>query len=54
MHNEQLFPKIKRILRKYLNGYYEIKDYDNYIVPAELGDDAGIIGGICLAANNNS
>jgi fructokinase len=54
MHNEQLFPKIKRILKKYLNGYYEIKDYDNYIVPAELGDDAGIIGGICLAANNNS
>ena len=58
MHQEQLFPMIRRYVAEMLNGYIqteELKDMEHYIVPASLGDDQGIMGAIELgrrALNN--
>lgn len=52
MHQEQLFTLIREKVAQYLNHYYdtkEILDIDNYIVPASLHDDQGIMGAIRLA-----
>lgn len=52
MHQEQLFPLIRKEVEKLMNGYLttkEMKDLDNYIVPASLNDDQGIMGCIQLA-----
>jgi fructokinase len=52
MHQEQLFPLIRKKVLEQLNGYIvtkELKDIDNYIVPASLNDDQGIMGSIKLA-----
>jgi len=51
MHQTQLFPIIRKYVSEMLNGYIdtkEIKDIDNYIVPAGLNDDQGIIGCLIL------
>ncbi|NLP34740.1 MAG: ROK family protein [Clostridiales bacterium] len=52
MHQEQLFPLIRQQVLKLMNGYInteQMKDIDNYIVPASLNDDQGIMGCIQLA-----
>lgn len=52
MHQLQLFPLIRKKTLELLNGYIvtdELKDIDNYIVPASLNDDQGIMGAIQLA-----
>ena len=52
MHQEQLFPLIRSQVVKLLNGYVktaQIADIDNYIVPASLNDNQGIMGCIQLA-----
>lgn len=52
MHQEQLFPLIRKEVKRLLNGYLntkEIRDMDHYIVPASLNDDQGIMGCIQLA-----
>jgi fructokinase len=52
MHQEQLFPLIRKKVLEQLNGYVltkELADIDNYIVPASLNDDQGIMGSIKLA-----
>jgi fructokinase len=52
MHQTQLFPLIRGEVERLLNGYIntkEIKDIDNYIIPASLKDDQGIMGCIQLA-----
>ncbi len=52
MHQKQLFPKIREHFAKYLGGYLvteELADLEHYIVPAELGDDQGILGCEVLA-----
>lgn len=49
MHQEQLFPLIRKKVLKNLNGYIETKelaDIDNYIVPASLNDNQGIMGAV--------
>ncbi len=49
MHQEQLFPLIRGYVKEILNGYIktkELADLDNYIVPASLQDNQGIMG--CL------
>lgn len=51
MHQEQLFPLIRKKTAELLNGYIntpELNDMDNYIVPASLHDDQGIMGCIKL------
>ena len=52
MHQAQLFPLIRNQVSQLLNGYIQtqqIKDIDNYIVPAALAGDQGVMGCIQLA-----
>lgn len=52
MHQEQLFPLIRKQVKELLNGYIktsQIEDIDTYIVPAALKDNQGIMGCIQLA-----
>ena len=52
MHQEQLFPMIRRKVTQLLGGYVqakELEDMDHYIVPASLHDDQGIMGCLELA-----
>ncbi len=52
MHQEQLFPLIRKKVVELLNGYVrtaQIEDIDHYIVPASLQDNQGIMGCIQLA-----
>lgn len=54
MNQRQLFPMIRARVQEILNGYiptYQILDeIDKYIVPPALGERAGILGAIALAA----
>lgn len=55
MHQEQLFPLIRQKTKELLAGYVntrEIAEMDQYIVPASLNDDQGIMGCIKLAMNS--
>ncbi len=57
MHQEQLFPLVRKKVIDNLNGYLstpELEDIDNYIVPAGLNDDQGIMGCIKLAMDADS
>jgi fructokinase len=52
MHQQQLFPLIRKKVLEQLNGYLitkELADIDNYIVPASLNDDQGLLGAVKLA-----
>ena len=54
MHQMQLFPMIREKVLEQLNGYIntkELQDMENYIVPASLNDDQGIMGCIKLGLN---
>ena len=47
MHQEQLFPLIRKKVLEKINNYIEtkeLKDIDNYIVPCSLNDKQGILG----------
>ena len=52
MHQEQLFPLIRKEVSALLNGYIktsQMENLDQYIVPASLKDNQGIMGCIQLA-----
>ncbi len=52
MHQMQLFPLIRKAFKERMNGYINTKTLENldeYIVPASLNDDQGIMGAIKLA-----
>jgi fructokinase len=53
MRQGHLFPLIRAEVKKLLNGYVHqpaiLKQIDQYIVPARLGDRAGVLGAIALA-----
>lgn len=52
MHQEQLFPLIRSNVEKLLNGYVktpQLEKLEEYIVPASLNDNQGIMGCIQLA-----
>ena len=54
MHQEQLFPLIRRQVKEMVGGYLstpELEDLEHYIVPASLGGDQGIMGWIKLGLN---
>lgn len=54
MHQEQLFPMIRRQYRELMAGYVdtsELKDLDGYIVPCSLEDNQGIMGCLQLAVD---
>jgi fructokinase len=48
-----LFPRVRRMVQAYLNGYVEAPEIrtgiDAYIVPPALGDRSGCLGAIALA-----
>lgn len=51
MHQQQVFPLVRKKVLKLVNGYIQTKelaDIDNYIVPASLHDDQGIMGALRL------
>ncbi|MCR5753494.1 MAG: ROK family protein [Acetatifactor sp.] len=51
MHQEQLFPMIRKEVEKLNNGYISLDvlgNLDKYIVPASLNDNQGIMGAIAL------
>ena len=54
MQQEHLFPMIRTKLRTCLADYVQapaiLDDIDSYVVPPALGNQAGILGGIALAA----
>ncbi len=52
MHQEQLFPLLRRNVKEKLGGYLrtpELVDMENYIVPSSLADNQGILGCLVLA-----
>jgi fructokinase len=52
MHQEQLFPLIRSKVSELLNGYVktpQLENLEDYIVPAALQDNQGIMGCIQLA-----
>lgn len=52
MHQEQLFPLIRKKTAEYLNGYIktkQIEHMDTYIVPPSLSDNQGVLGCLKLA-----
>ncbi len=52
MHQEQLFPLIRKKTSEYLNGYIKTKELENldtYIVPPSLNDNQGVLGCLKLA-----
>ncbi|ANX13868.1 fructokinase [Fictibacillus arsenicus] len=55
MQQKQLFPIIIENVVTLLNGYIQhenlLVNIDNYIVPPELGDNAGLCGALALAKN---
>ncbi len=54
MQQRQLFPLIRSEVQELLNGYIQVpaivtEAIDRYIVPAGLGDEAGVLGALALA-----
>lgn len=53
MEQKHLFPMIRKNVKEYLNGYIHIPEIidhlDDYIIPPNLGNKAGILGAIALA-----
>ncbi len=54
MHQEHLFPRIRKRTLELLNGYVAhpsvLENIDSYIVPPALGDNAGAVGSLLLGA----
>lgn len=52
MHQEQLFPLVRKKTAEYLNGYIKTKQLENidtYIVPPSLNDNQGVLGCLKMA-----
>lgn len=49
MKQKQLFPLIRKHYQHLLNDYVSVGDLDEFIVPCQLQDRSGIIGGLALA-----
>lgn len=55
MHKLHLFPMVRRATQEFLNGYVKLPELgeriDEYIVPPALGDNAGAVGALLVAAD---
>lgn len=52
MQQSHLFPMIRKKVKKLINGYVQhdyLEKIDEYIVPAQLKNNAGVLGAIALA-----
>jgi len=58
MRRSFLFPMVRRKTLELLNNYIRVDQIidriDEYVVPAQLGDDAGVLGAIALAQNSGN
>jgi len=57
MHQQQLFPLIRKKTLELLNGYIntrQLNDIDTYIVPPSLNDNQGVLGCLKLALEAHS
>ncbi len=58
MQQAQLFPLIRRNTLELLNGYIQkpeiLERIDDYIVPAQLGANAGVVGAVALGLDSVS
>ncbi len=54
MKQQQLYPLMRTHFEKLMNNYVQTPDFDNYVVPCELKDDAGITGCLLLAMDEIS
>jgi fructokinase len=54
MQQGRLFPTIRAELGRLLNGYVQARalldEMDSYVVPPQLGNRAGVLGALALAA----
>lgn len=54
MHRQSLFPLVRKATQAFLNAYIKLPQLnagiDDYIVPPKLGDNAGAVGALLLAA----
>ena len=54
MKNQGLFPLIREKVPELLNGYVQareiLEEIGAFIVPPDLGDQAGVLGAIALAS----
>ncbi len=52
MHQAHLFPMVREELQRLLNGYLHTRELmegiDQFVVPPELGDEAGVLGALAL------
>lgn len=48
MHQPGLLEQVRAKVKEELAGYLPIRDFDSYILPPALGDDAGLMGAIQL------
>lgn len=49
MHQQQLYPLIRDMFKTIFNDYQPLPEMENYLVPAGLDQNSGIIGGLLLA-----
>lgn len=58
MSNSELFPLIRNQVRTLLNSYIAVPqinhDIDDFIVPPDLGDDAGFLGAIAMTVSRQT
>ena len=57
MHQEQMFPLVRKKVTEMLGGYLKTKELENmesYIVPPSLHDDQGIMGALKLGMEERS
>ncbi|WP_304511199.1 ROK family protein [Desemzia sp. RIT 804] len=53
MKQQQLYPLVRQRFAELINDYVQVPDLKEYIVAPGLGDNAGIIGCLLLAAEQN-
>jgi fructokinase len=49
MHQTQLYDLVRSEFTELINGYVSTPPLNDYIVPAGLGEESGVIGGLALA-----
>lgn len=48
MHQTQLFALVQKKLAELGRGYFDLGDLEPFVVPPQLGDDAGLLGCVAL------
>ncbi|MGX7031533.1 ROK family protein [Vagococcus zengguangii] len=54
MHQQQLFPLIRKELKRLMADYVALPEMEAFVVPTMLGNNSGIIGCLALAKEKNN